>query len=168
MRVGKQAVIERVRIRHDREVECIGAGLKLISQRELNRKATLHLRWKRINIERNRLFSSGRHAKHPWEVAQPICVQGASCLPQPIRTRHLCVRFATASRTRRLDKSRMARTWALELGLPRIVDSILVKRLGMPEDVARAVLFFAAPEAGFVTGQTLFVCGGTSVGSIVY
>jgi hypothetical protein len=34
--------------------------------------------------------------------------------------------------------------------------------------VARAVLFFAAPEADFVTGQTLFVCGGTSVGSIVY
>jgi NAD(P)-dependent dehydrogenase (short-subunit alcohol dehydrogenase family) len=92
----------------------------------------------------------------------------------------------------------MARTWALELGmhgitvnvvapgpiqatgvfheiipkdspkLPRIVESIPVKRLGMPEDVARAVVFFAAPEAGFVTGQTLFVCGGTSVGSIVY
>lgn len=92
----------------------------------------------------------------------------------------------------------MARTWALELGmhgitvnvvapgpiqatgvfheiipkdspkLPRIVESIPVKRLGVPEDVARAVVFFAAPEAGFVTGQTLFVCGGTSVGSIVY
>jgi 3-oxoacyl-[acyl-carrier protein] reductase len=52
--------------------------------------------------------------------------------------------------------------------LPRIVESIPVKRLGVPEDVARAVLFFAAAEAGFVTGQTLFVCGGTSVGSIVY
>ena len=52
--------------------------------------------------------------------------------------------------------------------LPRIVESIPVKRLGRPEDVARAVLFFVAPDAGFVTGQTLFVCGGTSVGSIVY
>jgi NAD(P)-dependent dehydrogenase (short-subunit alcohol dehydrogenase family) len=92
----------------------------------------------------------------------------------------------------------LARTWALELGahgitvnvvapgpieatemfhevipadspkLTRIVDSVPVKRLGRPEDVARAVLFFVAPEAGFVTGQTLFVCGGTSVGSIVY
>jgi len=92
----------------------------------------------------------------------------------------------------------LVRTWALELGefgitanavapgpieatrmfhellpqdspkLPRIVESIPVRRLGRPEDVARAVLFFAAPEAGFVTGQTLFVCGGTSVGSIVY
>jgi xylulokinase len=52
--------------------------------------------------------------------------------------------------------------------LPRIVDSIPVKRLGRPEDVARAVLFFAARDASFITGQTLFVCGGTSVGSIVY
>jgi NAD(P)-dependent dehydrogenase (short-subunit alcohol dehydrogenase family) len=43
-----------------------------------------------------------------------------------------------------------------------------VKRLGTPEDVARAVLFFTAPEAGFVTGQTLYVCGGTSVGSIAF
>ena len=92
----------------------------------------------------------------------------------------------------------VARTWALELGahgitanviapgpieatdvfhdivprdspkLPAIIEAIPVKRLGRPEDVARAVMFFAAPEAGFVTGQTLFVCGGTSVGSIVY
>jgi len=30
------------------------------------------------------------------------------------------------------------------------------------------VLFFTSPDAGFITGQTLFVCGGTSVGSIVY
>lgn len=92
----------------------------------------------------------------------------------------------------------LARTWALELGthgitanvvapgpieatemfneiipadspkIAGIVAAIPVKRLGRPEDVARAVMFFAAPEAGFITGQTLFVCGGTSVGSIVY
>jgi 3-oxoacyl-[acyl-carrier protein] reductase len=43
-----------------------------------------------------------------------------------------------------------------------------VGRLGTPQDAARAVLFFADPKASFVTGQTLFVCGGTSVGSIVY
>jgi 3-oxoacyl-[acyl-carrier protein] reductase len=43
-----------------------------------------------------------------------------------------------------------------------------VGRFGTPEDVARAVTFFTDPQASFVTGQTLFVCGGTSVGSIVY
>jgi NAD(P)-dependent dehydrogenase (short-subunit alcohol dehydrogenase family) len=45
---------------------------------------------------------------------------------------------------------------------------IPVGRFGTPGDVARAVMFFADPETSFVTGQTLFVCGGTSVGSIVY
>jgi NAD(P)-dependent dehydrogenase (short-subunit alcohol dehydrogenase family) len=41
-----------------------------------------------------------------------------------------------------------------------------VQRLGEPADVARAVAFFADPAAGFVTGQVLYVCGGTSVGSL--
>ncbi|OWJ79615.1 SDR family NAD(P)-dependent oxidoreductase [Haematobacter genomosp. 1] len=87
----------------------------------------------------------------------------------------------------------MARTWALELGphgitvncvapgpigtdafwrnnppdAPRtqeIINHIPVRRIGTGEDVANAVSFFCAPEAGFVTGQTLFVCGGVTVG----
>ncbi len=48
----------------------------------------------------------------------------------------------------------------------KLAGSIPVRRLGTPDDVARAVLFFAGPENGFVTGQTLFVCGGSSIGSI--
>ena len=90
----------------------------------------------------------------------------------------------------------MTRTWALELGPdgitvnavapgpiagtamfhdvlppgdPRIdalAQSIPVRRLGQPEDVARVVMFLADPASGFITGQTLFVCGGTSVGSL--
>ena len=89
----------------------------------------------------------------------------------------------------------MARTWALELAphgvtvnvvapgpisgtamfqetLPtgdgneaKLAASIPVRRLGRPDDVAHAVMFFAAAESGFITGQTLFVCGGSSVGS---
>jgi NAD(P)-dependent dehydrogenase (short-subunit alcohol dehydrogenase family) len=89
----------------------------------------------------------------------------------------------------------MARTWALELGpegitvnvvapgpiltdnfwsiVPkssereqRIADQLPVRRLGTVADVSRAVMFFAAPEAGFVTGQVLFVCGGGSLGGL--
>lgn len=37
---------------------------------------------------------------------------------------------------------------------------IPVGRGGEPEDIARAVEFFAAPEAGYITGQTMLVCGG--------
>ena len=89
----------------------------------------------------------------------------------------------------------MARTWALELaplgitvnvvapgpietanfhsivpeGSPqveKVKQAIPVRRLGQPDDVARAVLFFADRNAGFVTGQVLYVCGGTSVGTL--
>ena len=48
----------------------------------------------------------------------------------------------------------------------QLAASIPVRRLGMPEDVARAVSFFVDPDNGFVTGQVLYVCGGTSVGSL--
>lgn len=47
----------------------------------------------------------------------------------------------------------------------RILDSVAVGRIGTPEDVARAVLFFLAPENGFVTGQMLYVCGGVTLGA---
>jgi 3-oxoacyl-[acyl-carrier protein] reductase len=46
----------------------------------------------------------------------------------------------------------------------RIIDSIVVKRIGTPDDVARAALFFLSPDNGFVTGQVLYVCGGTTLG----
>jgi NAD(P)-dependent dehydrogenase (short-subunit alcohol dehydrogenase family) len=89
----------------------------------------------------------------------------------------------------------LVRTWALELGkygitanvvapgpvvtdmftgiVPedsdrarRLAQSIPVKRLGQPADVARAVMFLVAAENGFITGQNLFVCGGASLGSV--
>lgn len=45
--------------------------------------------------------------------------------------------------------------------------NIPVKRLGRSDDVARAVMFFCNRANGFVTGQTLYVCGGASVGTLV-
>ena len=48
----------------------------------------------------------------------------------------------------------------------KLAAGIPVGRLGTPTDVARAAMFFAAPEADFITGQTLFVCGGASLGTL--
>ncbi len=89
----------------------------------------------------------------------------------------------------------MARTWALELGPSGITvnvvapgpvltdnfwdivnkgsqreqnlaNSLPVRRLGTPEDISNALLYFCDPANGFVTGQTLYVCGGASIGGV--
>jgi len=115
-----------------------------------------------------------------------VLVSSRAVLGLPSRTSYASTKAAMLG---------MARTWALELapfgitvnvvapgpirtanfhsvvpeGSPqveRIAQSIPVKRLGEPDDVARAVLFFADRDAGFITGQVLYVCGGTSVGSL--
>jgi NAD(P)-dependent dehydrogenase (short-subunit alcohol dehydrogenase family) len=39
-------------------------------------------------------------------------------------------------------------------------------RLGQPEDVGLATLFLASKAAGYITGQTLYVDGGTIVGTL--
>jgi NAD(P)-dependent dehydrogenase (short-subunit alcohol dehydrogenase family) len=115
-----------------------------------------------------------------------VLVSSRAVLGLPTRTAYSATKAAMLG---------MARTWALELapqgitvnvvapgpiktanfhsvvpeGSPqveRIAQAIPVKRLGQPEDVARAVLFFAHRDAGFLTGQVLYVCGGTSVGTL--
>lgn len=44
-----------------------------------------------------------------------------------------------------------------------LLKTIPMARLGQPEDVARAVAFFAADETAYVTGQVLCVDGGMAV-----
>lgn len=87
----------------------------------------------------------------------------------------------------------MTRVWALELGRhgitanalapgpvatelferanppdsPRtaeIIRTIPVGRLGLPTDIAQAAAFFLDERSGFITGQTLYACGGKTLG----
>jgi 3-oxoacyl-[acyl-carrier protein] reductase len=39
-----------------------------------------------------------------------------------------------------------------------------MRRPGEPEEVAETIFFLASEPAGFITGQTLFICGGLSIG----
>ncbi|APR95795.1 short-chain dehydrogenase [Pandoraea thiooxydans] len=86
-----------------------------------------------------------------------------------------------------------ARTWALELattgitvnsvapgptetelfrannppgseGERRYLAGVPMGRFGKPEDIAAAIAFLLSDDAGFITGQTLFVDGGASIG----
>ena len=47
----------------------------------------------------------------------------------------------------------------------RLQKSVPVQRIGSAEDIANAVSFFVDPAASYVTGQTLYVCGGRSLSS---
>ena len=47
-----------------------------------------------------------------------------------------------------------------EEGQRALLERIALRRLGTPEDIANAVLFFASPYADWVTGQVLSVDGG--------
>ncbi len=48
----------------------------------------------------------------------------------------------------------------------QIAESVPVKRLGTPQDIGRVVEFLCAPDSGFITGQTWYICGGASLGSL--
>jgi 3-oxoacyl-[acyl-carrier protein] reductase len=52
-----------------------------------------------------------------------------------------------------------------EAGQRALVEGLALKRLGSPEDIASGVLFFASDLAGWITGQTLSIDGGSHMSS---
>lgn len=40
-----------------------------------------------------------------------------------------------------------------------------IRRIGTPDDIAHAIAFLASPHSGYITGQTLLVDGGRSIGA---
>lgn len=49
-------------------------------------------------------------------------------------------------------------------GEKRYLDGIPLNRLGKPSEIAAAIAFLSSDDASFITGQTLFVDGGGSLG----
>jgi NAD(P)-dependent dehydrogenase (short-subunit alcohol dehydrogenase family) len=49
----------------------------------------------------------------------------------------------------------------------RHLASVPMQRLGKPSEVASAVRFLASDSASFITGQTIFVDGGASIGKLM-
>ncbi|MGV9453801.1 3-oxoacyl-ACP reductase FabG [Streptomyces sp. NPDC003635] len=60
----------------------------------------------------------------------------------------------------------MTRATAQRMGVPfetlkqRMAEEIPVRRVGVPEDIAHVVSFLASEQAGYVSGQVVYVSGG--------
>jgi NAD(P)-dependent dehydrogenase (short-subunit alcohol dehydrogenase family) len=65
--------------------------------------------------------------------------------------------FKTVFKTHRLNKHK---------GEKRYLAKVPMGRFASPEEIAAAIVLLAGDNAGFVTGQTLFVDGGSSLGMI--
>ncbi len=46
----------------------------------------------------------------------------------------------------------------------KFLSRIPLKRFAQPEEIGHTILFLASDEANYITGQTIFVCGGMSIG----
>lgn len=49
-----------------------------------------------------------------------------------------------------------------EVFTDRLLDRVALDRIATPDDIARAVLFVASPDAAYITGAIIPVDGGTS------
>ncbi|PCI54740.1 MAG: short-chain dehydrogenase [Alphaproteobacteria bacterium] len=114
-----------------------------------------------------------------------ILISSRGVLGLPTRTVYSATKGAMLS---------MARTWAMELAdqgitvntvapgpvatelflkfVPsperqaEIAATVPVKRLGKAEDIGRVVHFLLEEDSSFITGQTMYICGGASLGTL--
>jgi len=53
-------------------------------------------------------------------------------------------------------------TWGMsEEEKKYFIEKTLIRRVGQPVDIARAIVFLASPEASYITGETIHVDGGS-------
>lgn len=63
-----------------------------------------------------------------------------------------------------LFKTRFSQAlWAVDDVLDQVIDMQVIKRLAEPEDIVGSLVFLAGPAAGFITGQTIIVDGGSFI-----
>ena len=109
---------------------------------------------------------SGRADQAPYAAAKSgvISLTRSAALafaPQGITVNAVCPGVVDTPITRRIHEIRAgALGITTEESLARMIARIPLGRIETPEDVAGAVSFLCSPDAAYITGQSLNVCGG--------
>jgi 3-oxoacyl-[acyl-carrier protein] reductase len=115
-------------------------------------------RWGRIvNIVSRAIFGNPRETSYSASKAAIVGFSRSLALElAPFQVTVNCVApsFVDTPWTQAYSEERRQRAVAL----------VPMGRIAQPREIADVVLFFASPEASYVTGQVLSVCGGRSVG----
>ena len=53
-------------------------------------------------------------------------------------------------------------------GEQRYLNGVPMKRFGKPDEIAATIAFLMSEDAAFMTGQTLYVDGGASIGNLIF
>ena len=98
---------------------------------------------------------SGNAGQANYAAAKAALIGFSKSLAQEIGSRNITVNcvapgFIDTDMTRALTDAQRQ----------KLIERIPLGRLGLPEDVAHAVVFLASQEAGYITGATLHVNGG--------
>lgn len=133
-------------------------------------------------IQLTQAFVPGMKARHYGRI---INVASLVVLGLPFRTSYAAAKAGLIS---------MTRTWASELATTgitvnaiapgptetelfranspvgsaseqRFINGVPMQRLAQPDEIAAAISFFSSDDASYITGQTLFVDGGSSLGA---
>jgi 3-oxoacyl-[acyl-carrier protein] reductase len=100
-------------------------------------------------------------------------IYGASKAAVLSMTRTIALEYAKTGITANCIAPGPIETAMIKLNYPEgsapraaLVGQVPMRRMGTPGEIAHAVNYFLDDDAGFTTGQVLYVCGGLSVGSV--